>query len=95
MDFVEKDFFDSGKLLDTYLEDMMMIKLTKGIKGVMRHSVNENEAEPEMTKIRITRSGTDAWNGAQVMKTAWNEKQAERSNKGDYTRNKKITMREV
>ena len=60
----------------------MRVKWTKGKEQVMRRHVEENEAEPEMTKIRITtRSGRDAWNRAQVMKAAWNERQAGRNNK--------------
>ena len=62
----------------------MMMKLTKRNEQVMRQSVKENEAEPEMTKIRITaRSREGGWNRAQVVKTAWNERQAGRSDKGD------------
>ena len=60
----------------------MMIKWTKGNEQVMRQLVEENEAESEMTKIRVTsRSGRDTWNRAQVMKTVWNEKQAMRNDK--------------
>ena len=50
----------------------------------MRQLVEEKEAEQEMTKIWITtRSGWDAMNRVQVMKTASNERQAKRSDKGD------------
>ena len=53
----------------------MRVKWTTGNKQIMRRLVDENETESEATNIWITtRSGIDAWNRAQVMKTAWNKR---------------------
>ena len=49
----EKEICGFGKLPDTYQGDVMRVKWTTGNDQVMRQLVDENEAEPEATKIRI------------------------------------------
>ena len=68
----EGEIFGFRKFLDTYLGDVMRVKWTTGNKQIMRRLVDENETESEATNIWITtRSREDAWNRAQIMKTAW------------------------